>query len=227
MDENPYKPLDVAPPRRACRSWFADLSRGQWALFFVGLTLFVWGVIPMAGALVVANRAIDDGPNPGDDELMQQWDWWAFSPKFAGLTLCGIGIVAAALKWKNRGWRFAATAFIALTVFFAYDAHERRKLIPPADLTLATFFDWQAVTRRAAVKELGGTEHMIPLGPLGRRLASGPPAFVFDKSGKLVDWSTDSGDDAEFEKRWQPYGPGTAFDRKAAAVWMAKATSGD
>jgi hypothetical protein len=32
--------------------------------------------------------------------------------------------------------------------------------------------------------------------------SSGPPAYIFNNSGTLVDWTADSGDDPAFEKRW-------------------------
>ena len=33
-------------------------------------------------------------------------------------------------------------------------------------------------------------------------LPSGPPVYVFDSAGLLVDWSRDSGDDPEFREKW-------------------------
>ena len=31
---------------------------------------------------------------------------------------------------------------------------------------------------------------------------SGPPEYVFDKGGSLVDWTADSGDDGDYQARW-------------------------
>ena len=33
-------------------------------------------------------------------------------------------------------------------------------------------------------------------------IASAPSRYVFDESGRLVDWTHDSGDDGRFQKRW-------------------------
>lgn len=33
-------------------------------------------------------------------------------------------------------------------------------------------------------------------------LPSGPPTYVFDSAGKLVDWTRDSGDDPVFQQKW-------------------------
>ena len=175
----------------------------------------------MVGALGVANRAIDDGPNPGDYELMQEWDWWAFSPHFVGLALCGTGIVATALLWKRPVARYAAMALTFLTVLFAYDAHQRRKLIPPVDLTLHTFFDWHPATKWTVMKTAADEEYLILIGPLRGILPSGPSAYVFDKTGELVDWETDVGDSVRFEGCWLPWS-WIPIDREAAAEWKAK-----
>jgi hypothetical protein len=220
MVANPYKPPEIVPRKRTLAEWFGTLSRAQRACALAGLVLFVWGTAPMFGALVVANRAIADGPHAGDYELMEEWDWWAFSPRFVGLTLCGVGIVVAALLWKKAGWRYAAIAFIFVTVLFAYDAHERRKLIPPDNLTLDSYFEWQPTTKWAAIKESGGAEYLILLGPPAGFLPSGGSAYVFDKSGQLIDWVTDTGDSVRFKRRWLQWS-GIPIDRQAAQDWLA------
>lgn len=45
----------------------------------------------------------------------------------------------------------------------------------------------------------------VALGTLddyGWALPSGPPAYVFDSKGKLIDWSGDTGDDPGFREKW-------------------------
>ena len=44
----------------------------------------------------------------------------------------------------------------------------------------------------------------IAFGPLDIWLAlpSGPAAYVFDESGRMIQWSEDPGDDSEFQKLW-------------------------
>ncbi|MGE0535857.1 MAG: hypothetical protein AB7O68_12835 [Pirellulales bacterium] len=51
----------------------------------------------MFAALSVANRAIDDGPDPGDDLIMAQWDTWAFSPRFIACAVIGLVLLLARL----------------------------------------------------------------------------------------------------------------------------------
>lgn len=37
---------------------------------------------------------------------------------------------------------------------------------------------------------------------MGHAVPSGPPAYVFDSKGQLVDWSLDTGEDPEFFRKW-------------------------
>ncbi len=40
----------------------------------------------------------------------------------------------------------------------------------------------------------------VPNSPL--TLPSGPPVYIFDESGVLVDWAADSGEASDFNRRW-------------------------
>ncbi len=74
------------------------------ALLTVGTILLVIGGGPMAAALVVSNQVIDDGPDPGDFEIMLEWDHWAFTPRFIWPVVGGIMlmIVASGLQLADR-----------------------------------------------------------------------------------------------------------------------------
>ena len=67
---------------------------------------------------------------------------------------------------------------------------------PPKDLkTMADFETW----KRGAIMGRGTFEHSgmtytVVLAPAGRYLASGPSAYLFDKNGQFVDWTSDMGD---------------------------------
>jgi hypothetical protein len=64
-------------------------------LLATGICLLLIGGIPIASALVVSNRLIDDGPDPGDRETMDVWDAWAFRPVFIIPAVSGLLLVAA------------------------------------------------------------------------------------------------------------------------------------
>ncbi len=48
-----------------------------------------------------------------------------------------------------------------------------------------------------------GSNYTIWSGPVKTiYLPSGPPVYVFDSVDKLIDWSSDIGDDAHFREQW-------------------------
>jgi hypothetical protein len=111
--------------------------------------------------------------------------------------------------------------FTVIAAFTSYDAHERRKLTPSADLTLATFFDWQPGEHYSTVVNAGSKQRLIVYGDTKGLLPSGPSAYVFDRAGDLIDWTSDEGDDRRFKERWRTRsGPTTPIDRTSARQWM-------
>lgn len=48
-------------------------------------------------------------------------------------------------------------------------------------------------------------DYYVAFGPIKALLAlpSGPPAYVFDSKGKMIDWSSDIGDDSHFSDKWK------------------------
>lgn len=61
----------------------------------------------------------------------------------------------------------------------------------------------------------GGKPHHLVGGPIRAPLAlpSGPPVYVFDAGGMLIDWTLDEGDDEAFQGRWSGL-PSGSFDVK-------------
>jgi hypothetical protein len=57
---------------------------------------------------------------------------------------------------------------------------------------------------RVTSVEKKGKTYFIAHGPLDTWLAtpSGPAAYVFDESGRMVHWSPDTGDDPSFWRQW-------------------------
>ena len=56
-------------------------------------------------------------------------------------------------------------------------------------------------------------------GPVSWGLAvpSGPPVYIFDRTGVLVAWTPDSGDDPEFSSAWVNVGTRRAISTAEAA----------
>lgn len=47
-------------------------------------------------------------------------------------------------------------------------------------------------------------------------LPSGPPTYIFDKTGALVDWCRDLGDHPSFVRKWGGFRNATTIDREQA-----------
>ena len=113
------------------------------------------------------------------------------------------------------------TIFALLLVFAAYVAVEvicQCRAKPPATVqNLEQFLEWQTRLRRAELQDVGGRTFVVMHGPLAGLVPSGPPVYVFDSTGRLVDWTTDSGDDPRFQDQW--FGP----NRNAREVSAADA----
>ena len=98
------------------------------------------------------------------------------------------------------------TILVLLLAFAAYIAVEvicQCRAKPPATVqNLEQYLGWQTGHRRAELQESGGQTFVVMHGPLASLVPSGPPVYVFDSTGRLVDWTTDSGDDPRFHEKW-------------------------
>src|SRR5438093_1112284 len=104
---------------------------------------------------------------------------------------------------RNR-WFIIAFVVIAGCIVTEYVSHQR--VVPPDHVkSLAAFLEWRPSINEFTVVNVNGSEHVIAYGPWSGilLLPSGPSAYVFDRSGKFVDWSSDIGDDSVFDNRWQ------------------------
>ena len=104
----------------------------------------------------------------------------------------------------------------------ATEAWLDRRAAPPAAVTdFAAFTRWRE-PRSLEVIQQGGSEYLFATAPGGRMLKSGPPGYVFDRSGKLVGHSTDIGDDPRFRDKWIPrwFGKGQQLNADGARRWI-------
>jgi hypothetical protein len=70
--------------------------------------------------------------------------------------------------------------------------------------TLNEYLAWRPSAEQFAQVDVNGKPHIIAYGPMSSwlLLSSGPSACVFDDTGRLVDWSSDIGDDSQFDEKW-------------------------
>ncbi len=96
--------------------------------------------------------------------------------------------------------------------------------------TLSDYMAWRPSADQFAAVDINGKQHVIAYGPMSSwlLLSSGPSACVFDDTGRLVDWSSDIGDDPQFDEKWSAQhsrGAGRTLSRsevqKLAATWPA------
>ena len=106
--------------RTLLRGWSRD-SRGEaisltWLDFgaaavgvVVGAVIFLLGGVPMVRAFAVSGKLLDDGVDPGDRAIMNNWNAWAFTFENFALLICGCLLVAASVALHVRFMRFRRT----------------------------------------------------------------------------------------------------------------------
>jgi hypothetical protein len=102
-----------------------------------------------------------------------------------------------------------------------------RPTVPPASVaTFPAFVEWRRSPRDIEVIRQGGGEYLLATARGGGLLPSGPAGYVFDRSGRLVDWSSDIGDDPRFRDKWVPSSQRTGphLDVTGARKWLTGGT---
>jgi hypothetical protein len=90
-----------------------------------------------------------------------------------------------------------------VSVWFVLGYRESKYLLPPGGVdTLAGLASIPPPTRRLSITEDQGARYFVWIGRTGKvLLASGPPVYVFDASGRLVGRSADIGDSGDYRLR--------------------------
>jgi hypothetical protein len=66
-----------------------------------------------------------------------------------------------------------------------------------------------------------GQEYLALFGPAQAfpGFPSGGPVYIFDRAGRLVDWTPDEGDDEAFRLRWPGISPGRPIPPAEVSAW--------
>ena len=102
------------------------------------------------------------------------------------------------MKWERifvkAGW--VALALLALPLLSLLSGPLlQARATPPANVTnVVSFLAWRPKPMRVTCITVGTNLYWQIFGPAGRSMASGPSAYAFDSSGKLIGWTPDSGD---------------------------------
>jgi hypothetical protein len=130
--------------------------------------------------------------------------------------------------------RFRGTLFLVLLIAacVALEHFSYQRLNPTGRFsTLGGYLAWRPSSQRFATTDVNGRRCIIAYGP-GRSwllLSSGPSAYVFDNTGRLVDWSSDIGDDSAFDDRWsaqRAYGPNQISRTQVQSIASTQPASG-
>lgn len=101
--------------------------------------------------------------------------------------------------------RTAILLALALLAVVTTEYLARRRVDPTGRVaTLTQYLAWRTTADQFATVTVNGQPHVIAYGPGSGLilLPSGPSACVFDNTGRLVDWSSDIGDDPRFDAKW-------------------------
>jgi hypothetical protein len=127
-----------------------------------------------------------------------------------------------------KRFRWTIIAFVVIAMMFATDRLLYWRCVPPAGVTdVVSFLNWQPATERFAMLAGGDGQHLMATGRRGGLLPSGPSGYVFDRSGRLVDWSRDIGDDSRFDDHWkaqESWGKGESLSQSEGLNWLKPVT---
>lgn len=104
-----------------------------------------------------------------------------------------------------------AVVFLCVFLFLVWcglSEIEERKLRPPDEAgDIPGFLKWMPTPVSFDRFESGGrTFYVLRGSPQARfRVPSGPPVYVFDEQGTLVDWCSDEGENAKIHERWNRF----------------------
>lgn len=111
-----------------------------------------------------------------------------------------------ALLIRRRSTLYTAVAALLCgALFLWYVRRTSDGITPPAQVTdLDSFLLHMPSPEQGYELSVGGVSFIELVGPMPpmSSLPSGPPAYVFDGSEQLVDWTADEGDDPRFVSRW-------------------------
>jgi hypothetical protein len=85
----------------------------------------------------------------------------------------------------------------------AFERIDRSRNTPPATVQMFDdYMKWQTKHRHVSEWRSDGEWYVLMSGPHAGVLPSGSTVYVFNSSGRMVDWTLDGGDDSRFQERW-------------------------
>lgn len=116
------------------------------------------------------------------------------------------------LKWAG----FIVVLGVLFVIWALLDLRVRKSFAPSrADISFHEFNSSHTI-KLARTFELEGKQYFEALSQIPQSAffyaASGPPAYVFDSEGRLVDWTPDRGEASRYLKKWGTFSTGKQID---------------
>lgn len=106
-------------------------------------------------------------------------------------------------------WRSYVTIVLVLLILFigwvSLETRNYRRIAPGENAQhLEEFLKSMPPVESIYSRQSGGTTYLEVVGTLPPlpSLPSGPPTYIFDSTGSLIDWTSDYGEDPAFRRRW-------------------------
>jgi len=114
-----------------------------------------------------------------------------------------------------------AGAFFFLWIGYTFTAAQRA--VPPPDVRRWEDYLAEMPQPRSfmLIQMFTGEEFLLAVGPKPKTpFAKGPPMYVFDREGRMIDWTADSGEDADFTKQWIDLTMQEEIEQATARGWL-------
>jgi hypothetical protein len=112
--------------------------------------------------------------------------------------------VAAARKLKSHLKILLSVPFVVCILYFGSLLYNHVRVVPTGVETVQDFYQRYGNPPKVESINVSGRRYYRITGeipaPLG--FPKGSPLYVFDDTGRLVDWTAESGNDPSFSSRW-------------------------
>ena len=112
--------------------------------------------------------------------------------------------------------------FVLIAIWFSGEFYGASKCRPKENAkTLPEFLQSMPLATKFCLLQVSNTQFLeVRTRRPGWGMSSGPPAYIFNKSGDLIDWTSDRGDAPEYQKRWPFTAIQTNIMVEQALAWI-------
>ena len=122
-------------------------------------------------------------------------------------------------KWKKL---FVVAGIVSVLLgVWVHHLHRWCQSVQPGGTTLAEVLAKLPERADGRAFTQDGPQYLALSGPIQAypKFPSGPPVYIFDHTGQLIDWTVDEGDDEAFKTRWPTFFRGRALTPQELHAW--------